>query len=94
MNENGVKTKLQEGANAANSQRVCPPLGRGPSTYYNDECADSISFKGANARILNPKDISFHNNLNGNNPNSMSPSKKLNSIGNANSITGTAQKDG
>ena len=66
MNENGVKTQLPNGQpgapNAINSQRVCPPLGRGPSTYYNDECADSISFKGANARILNPKDISFHNN--------------------------------
>jgi hypothetical protein len=45
-----------------------------------------------NARILNPKDISFHNGQN-NNQNSMSPSKKLSSIGNPTSTTGTAQKD-
>ena len=44
---------------------------------------------GNNTRILNPKDISFHNGPNGN-PNSMSPSKKLNSIGNPTSINGTA----
>jgi hypothetical protein len=45
-----------------------------------------------NARILNPKDISFHNGQNPN-PNSMSPSKKLNSIGNPTTISNTAQKD-
>jgi hypothetical protein len=42
-----------------------------------------------NARILNPKDISFHNGQN-NNQNSMSPSKKLSSIGNPTSTSGTA----
>ena len=90
VNDNGVKQQ-----NGQSSQRY-PPLGRGPSTYYNDEI-QSLDMNSCmngknNARILNPKDISFHNGQN-NNQNSMSPSKKLSSIGNPTSTTGTAQKD-
>ena len=74
VNDNGLKQ-------GQSSQRY-PPLGKGPSTYYNDEVQslDMSNLNGKNARILNPRDISFHNGHG--NPNSMSPSKKLSSIGN------------
>ena len=49
------------------------------------------NMNGKNARILNPRDISFHQGQG--NPNSMSPSKKLSSIGNPASNVGTEKKE-